>query len=87
MPHPTLPPIHGTYGVIVTGVGGTGIVTVGAILGMAAQLEKMRQAGGLAPVELQLKQAIRLLASGFFQHHLVVNIFHSLKINMNYPAS
>ena len=28
-----------TYGVIVTGVGGTGIVTVGAILGMAAHLE------------------------------------------------
>ncbi len=27
------------YGIIVTGVGGTGIVTVGAIIGMAAHLE------------------------------------------------
>src|SRR4029077_5740121 len=28
-----------TYSIIVTGVGGTGVVTVGAILGMAAHLE------------------------------------------------
>ncbi len=38
-PEPMLPDIGQTYGVIVTGVGGTGIVTVGAILGMAAHLE------------------------------------------------
>src|SRR5262245_16362035 len=38
-PDPVLPEISQTYGVIVTGVGGTGIVTVGAILGMAAHLE------------------------------------------------
>ena len=31
--------IDQTYGVIVTGIGGTGIVTIGAILGMAAHLE------------------------------------------------
>jgi indolepyruvate ferredoxin oxidoreductase len=36
---PALPAIDGTYDVIVTGVGGTGIVTIGAILGMAAHLE------------------------------------------------
>ncbi len=36
---PKLPPINQTYGIIVTGIGGTGIVTVGAILGMAAHLE------------------------------------------------
>ena len=34
-----MPPLGQTYGIIVTGVGGTGIVTVGAILGMAAHLE------------------------------------------------
>jgi indolepyruvate ferredoxin oxidoreductase len=34
-----LPRIEHPYGIIVTGVGGTGIVTVGAILGMAAHLE------------------------------------------------
>jgi indolepyruvate ferredoxin oxidoreductase len=27
------------FGIIVTGVGGTGVVTVGALLGMAAHLE------------------------------------------------
>jgi indolepyruvate ferredoxin oxidoreductase len=32
-------PTGGTYSVIVTGIGGTGIVTIGAILGMAAHLE------------------------------------------------
>jgi indolepyruvate ferredoxin oxidoreductase len=39
LPEPTLPAIEQTYGVIVTGIGGTGIVTVGAIIGMAAHLE------------------------------------------------
>jgi indolepyruvate ferredoxin oxidoreductase len=38
-PDPVLPGIGQTYGIVVTGVGGTGIVTVGAILGMAAHLE------------------------------------------------
>src|SRR5260370_21665386 len=39
LPEPVLPLINQTYGVIVTGIGGTGIITIGAILGMAAQLE------------------------------------------------
>ena len=39
LPEPTLPAIDQTYGIIVTGIGGTGIVTVGAIIGMAAHLE------------------------------------------------
>ena len=40
LPDPALPPIdHQTFSIIVTGVGGTGVVTVGAILGMAAHLE------------------------------------------------
>src|SRR5262249_29094850 len=39
LPEPTLPAIGQTYGIIVTGIGGTGIVTVGAIIGMAAHLE------------------------------------------------
>jgi indolepyruvate ferredoxin oxidoreductase len=40
-PDPVLPAIeeHHPYSVIVTGVGGTGIVTVGALIGMAAHLE------------------------------------------------
>ncbi|MBI4273143.1 MAG: indolepyruvate ferredoxin oxidoreductase family protein [Rhizobiales bacterium] len=39
LPEPALPAIGAPYGIIVTGVGGTGIVTVGGILGMAAHLE------------------------------------------------
>ncbi len=39
IPEPAIPAIDGTYNLIVTGVGGTGVVTVGAILGMAAHLE------------------------------------------------
>ena len=39
LPEPPLPAIERTYNIIVTGVGGTGVVTVGAILGMAAHLE------------------------------------------------
>jgi indolepyruvate ferredoxin oxidoreductase len=36
---PVIPAIDRTFNVIVTGVGGTGVVTIGAILGMAAHLE------------------------------------------------
>jgi indolepyruvate ferredoxin oxidoreductase len=39
LPEPALPRIEQTYGVIVTGIGGTGVVTVGAIIGMAANLD------------------------------------------------
>jgi indolepyruvate ferredoxin oxidoreductase len=39
LPEPALPAIDQTFGIIVTGIGGTGIVTVGAIIGMAAHLE------------------------------------------------
>jgi indolepyruvate ferredoxin oxidoreductase len=39
LPEPALPTIDKTFNVIVTGVGGTGVVTIGAILGMAAHLE------------------------------------------------
>ncbi len=39
LPEPVLPPLDKAYGVVITGVGGTGVVTVGALLGMAAHLE------------------------------------------------
>jgi indolepyruvate ferredoxin oxidoreductase len=39
LPEPKLPAIDGTYNIIVTGVGGTGVVTTGGVLGMAAHLE------------------------------------------------
>ncbi|MCC5859212.1 MAG: indolepyruvate ferredoxin oxidoreductase family protein [Ectothiorhodospiraceae bacterium] len=40
LPEPRLPQLgNAPYGILITGVGGTGIVTVGALLGMAAHLE------------------------------------------------
>ncbi|NYT65914.1 indolepyruvate ferredoxin oxidoreductase family protein [Alcaligenaceae bacterium] len=39
IPQPALPAINGAYGILVTGIGGTGVVTIGSLLGMAAHLE------------------------------------------------
>ena len=41
IPEPTLPaiPAGGSYGILVGGVGGTGVVTVGELLGMAAHID------------------------------------------------
>ena len=39
LPSPSVPLINHPYGIIVTGIGGTGVVTIGGILGMAAHLE------------------------------------------------
>ncbi len=39
LPTPKTPLLNHPYGIIVTGIGGTGIVTIGAIVGMAAHLE------------------------------------------------
>lgn len=52
LPLPVLPTIQGTYNIVVTGVGGTGVVTVGAILAMAAHVDGkgagMMEMAGLA---------------------------------------
>ncbi len=52
MPDAVLPPIEGTFNVVMTGVGGTGIVTIGAVLAMAAHLDgkgaSMMEMAGLA---------------------------------------
>jgi indolepyruvate ferredoxin oxidoreductase len=39
LPTPTLPALDHPYAILVAGVGGTGVVTIGALLGMAAHLE------------------------------------------------
>ena len=39
IPEPALPALSRPYSIVVAGVGGTGIITVGALLGMAAHLE------------------------------------------------
>ncbi len=80
LPEPELPTLNGSYGVIVTGVGGTGVVTVGAVLGMAAHMEGkgtaiidmagLAQKGGEVASHLRIApspkdiKSIRIAASG-----------------------
>ncbi|WP_342619511.1 indolepyruvate ferredoxin oxidoreductase family protein [Rhodoferax sp. GW822-FHT02A01] len=40
-PHPQLPALQTSYAVLVNGIGGTGVLTIGNILGMAAHLQGM----------------------------------------------
>jgi indolepyruvate ferredoxin oxidoreductase len=39
IPLPTVKPLYEPYNILMTGIGGTGVITVGALLGMAAHLE------------------------------------------------
>jgi indolepyruvate ferredoxin oxidoreductase len=39
VPEPELPDLAQPYGIVVTGVGGTGVVTIGQLLGMAAHID------------------------------------------------
>ncbi|MBL0421185.1 indolepyruvate ferredoxin oxidoreductase family protein [Ramlibacter sp. AW1] len=39
LPMPQLPPLDQPWGIVVAGVGGTGVITIGQLLGMAAHLE------------------------------------------------
>lgn len=39
LPEPTIPSTADPYGMLVTGIGGTGVVTIGAIIAMAAHIE------------------------------------------------
>ncbi len=52
LPDPTLPAINRSYNVVITGVGGTGVVTIGAVMAQAAQIDGkgagMMEMAGLA---------------------------------------
>ncbi len=52
LPDPDVPRIRGTHNVVITGVGGTGVVTIGAVMAMAAHLDGigagMMEMAGLA---------------------------------------
>ena len=39
IPDIAVPSIDKTYNIVVTGIGGTGVVTIGALLGMASHIE------------------------------------------------
>jgi indolepyruvate ferredoxin oxidoreductase len=39
LPEPLVPVLAAPYAILVTGIGGTGVITIGALLGMAAHLE------------------------------------------------
>ena len=39
LPNPVLPALDRAYGILITGVGGTGVITVGALIGMAAHID------------------------------------------------
>ncbi len=66
MPAPALPAIDKTWNVIVTGVGGTGVVTIGAVLAQAAQIDGkgaammemagLAQKGGAVHIHLRLAE-------------------------------
>jgi indolepyruvate ferredoxin oxidoreductase len=52
LPEPVLPALKQAWGIVVAGVGGTGVITIGQLLGVAAHLEGKgivtQDAGGLA---------------------------------------
>ena len=66
LPAPDLPAINGTHNVVITGVGGTGVVTIGAVLAQAAQLDGkgagmiemagLAQKGGAVHIHLRLAE-------------------------------
>ena len=80
LPEPVLPEPKDPYGILITGVGGTGVVTIGALLGMAAHIEGrgcsildmtgLAQKGGAVFSHVRLAQrpedihAVRLAAGG-----------------------
>ncbi|MFO1056043.1 MAG: indolepyruvate ferredoxin oxidoreductase family protein [Dongiaceae bacterium] len=80
LPEPDLPALDEPYGILITGVGGTGVVTVGALLGMAAHLEGkgcsvldmtgLAQKGGAVFTHIRIARspdeihAVRLAAGG-----------------------
>ncbi len=66
LPEPALPEIDGTFNTVITGVGGTGVVTIGAIMAQAAYMDGLgagmmemaglAQKGGAVTVHLKLAQ-------------------------------
>lgn len=80
LPEPAIPALDEAYGILITGVGGTGVVTIGALIGMAAHIEGkgcavldmagLAQKGGAVVTHVRLAKepedihAVRLSAGG-----------------------
>ena len=80
LPEPILPSLDRPYGILVTGIGGTGVVTIGALLGMAAHIEEkgiavldqigLAQKGGAVTTHVRVARraedirAVRIAAGG-----------------------
>jgi len=80
LPDPELPALTEPYGVLLTGIGGTGVVTIGALMGMAAHIEGkgcsvldmagLAQKGGAVTSHIRFAerpedlQAVRIAAGG-----------------------
>ncbi|WP_372884855.1 indolepyruvate ferredoxin oxidoreductase family protein [Shimia sp.] len=66
MPDPAIATIEGTHNVVITGVGGTGVVTIGAVMAQAAQIDGkaagmmemagLAQKGGAVHIHLRLAE-------------------------------
>jgi indolepyruvate ferredoxin oxidoreductase len=85
LPAPVLPRIDGTHNVLVTGVGGTGVVTIGAVMAQAAQIDGMgvgmiemaglAQKGGAVWIHLRLAEGpsdISAIRVGLGEAHAVI---------------
>ena len=74
IPHPRLPAIEQVHEILVTGIGGTGVLTVGAVIGMAAHLESrpvsvldftgLAQKGGAVLSHVRLASSMEHLHQG-----------------------
>ena len=69
---PTIPVMEATFSVLVTGIGGTGVLTVGQVLGMAAFLEgrafSVLDMSGLAQKNGSVMSHVRIAAAGESLH-------------------
>ena len=85
LPDPALPAIDGTHNVVVTGVGGTGVVTIGAVMAQAAQIDGkgvgmiemagLAQKGGAVWIHLRLAERpedIAAIRVGLGEAHAVI---------------
>ncbi|MEM7723411.1 MAG: indolepyruvate ferredoxin oxidoreductase family protein, partial [Pseudomonadota bacterium] len=85
LPNPVLPEIDGTHNVLVTGVGGTGVVTIGAVMAQAAQIDGkgagmiemagLAQKGGAVWIHLRLAnrpEDISAIRVGVGEAHAVI---------------